>query len=74
VLLKPLNVPLFSFELLAQCKDTLIAHHSSSTATLPSFCTVWGLSRLAMHKRELRHALVVASAELPSCAFKACRI
>jgi hypothetical protein len=63
VLLKPLNVPLFSFELLAQCKDTLIAHHSSSTATLPSFCTVWGLSRLAMHKREL-----------PSCAFKACRI
>ena len=45
-----------------------------STATLPYFCTVWGLSRLAMHKRELRHALVVASAELPSCAFKACRI
>jgi hypothetical protein len=27
-----------------------------------------------MHKRELRHTLVVASAELPSRAFKACRI
>ena len=45
-----------------------------STATLPSFFAVWGLSRLALHKREDRHALVVAGAELPSCAFKACRI
>ena len=34
----------------------------------------WGLSRLALRKGELRHALVVAGAELPSCAFKACRI
>ena len=45
-----------------------------STAKLPSFFAVWGLSRLALHKREDRHALVVAGAELPSCAFKACRI
>ena len=45
-----------------------------STATLPSFCAMWGLSRLALRKGELRHALVVAGAELPSRAFKACRI
>ena len=44
-----------------------------STSTLPLFAP-WGLFHLALHKREDRHALVVASAELPSCAFKACRI
>ena len=42
-----------------------------STATLPSFCAMWGLSRLALRKGELCHALVVAGAELPSRAFKA---
>jgi hypothetical protein len=37
-----------------------------STATLPSFFAGWGLSRLALYKREDRHALVVTCAELLS--------